>query len=169
VTTLWGCRSEFRIPAGTRDFSLPRNIPTGPGTPSPPLSLLFSGYRRYFRGQSDRNVKFTFTFTFTLRLFLHDVDRDNFTFFFNESRCQFISNALFYIGPGFKSRFGVRFNLRKDISGFSQSHQGRCRFHRYSFLAVIYCTCFFYGSHLKARLDEDSRRLQSDTSSLFPV
>ena len=95
----------------------------------PPLpSLLLSGYRGYFGGrgggQSDHNVKFTFTFT--LRLSLRDVDR----VFFTENRRRFINNALFYIGPGFKSGFGVRFNLTKDISGFSQSHQGRYRFHR---------------------------------------
>jgi len=68
-------------------------------------------------GQSDRNVKFIFTFT--LRLCPRDVDRGNITFsffFFNESRCRFISNALFYIRPGFKSGFGARFNWTKDIT-----------------------------------------------------
>ena len=115
-----------------------------PWHPAPFPASYSVGTGAISRGQSDRNVKFTFTFI--LRLCLRDVDRDNFTSPPPESRCRCISNALFYIGPGFKSGFGVRFNLTKDVSVFSQSHQGICRFHRYSFLAVVYCTYFFMAA-----------------------
>jgi hypothetical protein len=77
-------------------------------------------------------------------------------------RCLFLSSALSSVGPGFKSGLGVRFNLTKDIRGFSQSLQVDVASNgTLCWLSYLYLV---YGRLVKIRFGKDSSRLKVTTN-----